>query len=73
MRLVKSTQQEKCVISYENLRSLLINPNFGNYKTASPDLRCALLNTCSLTDKAALLSDVILNAKLDMLLLTETW
>lgn len=36
-------------------------------------MRCALLNTRSLTDKALELSDIITDANLDMLMLTETW
>lgn len=36
-------------------------------------MRCALLNTCSLTDKVLVLNYIIIDTNLHMLLLMETW
>jgi exonuclease III len=74
-RVLDTTQLDKRHrhINFGNLRSLRPDPDLGICRRASPDLRCALLNTRSLTDKASLLNDIIIDTDLDMLFLTETW
>lgn len=69
----RKTQQENRVINSGILRPLRVDPVLGNCNVASSDMRCALLNTRSLTDKASVLNYIIIDANLDMLLLTETW
>jgi len=66
-------QQENRIINFGNLRPLRFDPVLGHGNIASLDMRCALLNTRSLTDKALVLNDIIIDTNLDMLLLTETW
>lgn len=58
-RVSDTTQLDKRhrPINFGNLRSLRLDPDLGICRRASPDLRCALLNIRSLTDKASLLND----------------
>ncbi len=72
-RASRKTQQENRVINSGILRPLRIDPVLGNCNVASSDMQCVLLNTRSLTDKASVLNYIIIDANLDMLLLTETW
>lgn len=69
----RKTQQENRVINSGNLRPLCFDPVLGNCNIASSDMRCALLNTCSLTDKASVLNEFIIDANLYLLLLMESW
>lgn len=54
-------QQENRIINFGNLRPLRFDPVLGHGNIASLDMRCALLNTRSLTDKALVLNDIIID------------
>lgn len=70
-RASRKRQKENRGINFENLQH--IDPAIGRGNNPSSYMRCALLNTRSLTDKALALNDIITDTNLDILFLTETW
>lgn len=63
----------QCGFNRDYLKQITISPPCGHERTFSTNINLAVLNVHSLLNKSFIINDLILDSKLDGILLTETW